>query len=352
MSCGKKEDVNGTIKGAQNLDVVFSQVYFNEPPIPLGKVTADKDGSFALKLSEPLKEGIYQLQIGVKRIAFPLDGAEKSINIKADLATFDKLTCTIEGSKGATSFVDFMKKVIDNQKVDKPEIEKFLAEANPMVATMTLMQFGNQYKPEDYIAKAKEIQARLQTQFPNSKYTMQFATHIAGIEKQQLAQTNPTTVKIGDEAPEIELKDVNGKTRKLSDLKGKVVLLDFWASWCRPCRMENPNVVEAYKKYHDKGFDIYSVSLDGIGAQSRARMETPQALEKELNDKKQLWIAAIKQDGLIWENHVSDLMQWDCEPAQKYGVSSIPSQFLIGKDGKIISINSRGNLEKELKKLL
>ncbi len=119
---------------------------------------------------------------------------------------------------------------------------------------------------------------------------------------------------------------------KLSDLRGKVVLIDFWASWCRPCRNENPNVVKLYQKYQAKGFDIYSVSLD--------------------RDKTS-WINAIKSDNLTWENHVSDLKYWSSAGAKQYNVSSIPSTFLLDREGRIIAKNLRGAaLEQKLQEIL
>jgi thiol-disulfide isomerase/thioredoxin len=145
-------------------------------------------------------------------------------------------------------------------------------------------------------------------------------------------ETSPATAtSVGATAPDLAFENPEGKIMKLSDLRGKVVLLDFWASWCRPCRMENPNVVKMYNKYHEKGFDIYSVSLD--------------------RDKAS-WIKAIEADGLVWSNHVSDLGYWQSQAAKIYGISSIPTTFLIGKDGRIIAKNLRGAaLENALKEM-
>ncbi len=138
-------------------------------------------------------------------------------------------------------------------------------------------------------------------------------------------------IGLGRTAPEFSMADTTGKSVALSSLRGKYVLVDFWASWCGPCRKENPNVVAAYQKYHDKGFEILGVSLD---------------------DKKNLWEKAINADKLTWQ-HVSDLKGWRNQAAGLYMVKSVPSSFLLDKDGKIIAKNLRGEeLHKKLAELL
>jgi peroxiredoxin len=143
---------------------------------------------------------------------------------------------------------------------------------------------------------------------------------------------NPGPPSVGEMAPDIELANREGVMEKLSDLRGKVILIDFWASWCGPCRHENPTVVKAWNRFSPKGFTVFSVSLD-------------QAKDK--------WLAAITKDGLVWNNHVSDLRGWQSAGAKAYRVNSIPATFLIDKDGKIIAKNLRGPaLEQKLEELL
>jgi thiol-disulfide isomerase/thioredoxin len=145
------------------------------------------------------------------------------------------------------------------------------------------------------------------------------------------------TFEVGQKFPDIVMKSPDGKMISLSSLKGKVVLIDFWASWCAPCRKENPLIVEAYHKYKDdtfkngKGFTVYSVSLDM---------------------KQTSWVEAIEKDKLDWPYHVSDLKGWRSDAVKQYNLTAVPRSYLIDGDGVIIGTNLRGpELEATLKKL-
>lgn len=157
--------------------------------------------------------------------------------------------------------------------------------------------------------------------FPNSKYAREHHQRVEVLRR----------TAIGETAPDIVLNDPFGKSIALSSLRGKYVLVDFWASWCKPCRMENPNVVRMYNQFKAKGFEIFSVSLD---------------------DNKDSWIKAINDDKLLW-NHVSDLKKWNASVVGSYNIESIPYTVLLDKEGKIVAKNLRGEeLEKKLAELM
>lgn len=192
------------------------------------------------------------------------------------------------------------------------------------------------YDPISDIEQLKAIGKATNKYLPNSMFSEQVNAVLSQAE-QQIAYTEQMNsaqgaVGIGKPAPDLNFATPEGKMLSLSSLKGKVILLDFWASWCKPCRMENPNVVKLYNEYKDKGFTVYSVSLDNNKAQ---------------------WINAIQADGLIWPNHVSDLGGWNSVPAAIYSVNSIPQTYLIDADGTIIAKDLRGqDLANKLKEIL
>lgn len=162
--------------------------------------------------------------------------------------------------------------------------------------------------------------------FGESPTVKNLQAHVANIKKEKAATA---FLEPGNKVKDIVMNNTEGKEIKLSDLEGKVVLIDFWASWCRPCRAENPNVIKLYNQYKEEGFDVFSVSLD-------ANLTA--------------WKKAIADDGLIWPSHVSDLKKWNNAAAKTYGVKSIPYTVLIDREGKVIGTNLRGvALENQLK---
>jgi len=206
-------------------------------------------------------------------------------------------------------------------KMEKICLEGAKNAKSPFVALFYVTNTPIDQYPKENLA----VIERMEKELPNSSYTKDIRT-IYNQYKQQseaaaMQQQAAEDIGIGKPAPEIDLKTADGKNIKLSSLKGKVVLLDFWASWCGPCRMEMPNVVAAYNKYKDKGFTVYSVSLD-----------------KDAN----AWKNSIKALGMTWENQVSDLKFWQCEAAMRYGVNGIPAAFLLDKNGVIVATNLRG----------
>lgn len=180
---------------------------------------------------------------------------------------------------------------------------------------------AEQLDPEKDLELFNLLDAELGKKFGESVYFQEFHKVIVKF----------TSLSIGSVAPDILLPDAKGNQVKLSGLRGKVVLVDFWASWCRPCRLENPNVVNAYNKYHDKGFEVFGVSLD----QDR--------------DK---WLEAIETDGLVW-TQVSDLLFWNSAVVKLYDIKGIPFAVLLDREGKIIAKNLRGQeLDNKLAEIL
>lgn len=209
--------------------------------------------------------------------------------------------------------LQFEKMQNDNEK----EVWAFIKNEPTTAATYFAATYIVQ-KPQ--MSMLDDALTKLEKDMPEAKLTKELASRVRSVRP----------LEIGGEAPDIALENPEGKIVKLSSLRGNVVLIDFWASWCRPCRMENPNVKRMYDKYHKKGFDIYGVSLDKDAAK---------------------WKGAIAQDGLTWY-HVSDLKGWSSSAAALYKVNSIPKTFLLDKKGRIIATDLRGPaLERKLEEL-
>jgi peroxiredoxin len=311
---------------------------------PVAKAKAEK-GSFVLKgsLTEPY---IYILTYGDKsqRLALFLDNSNMTVTgiveaiSKADVKgspthadfeafnnefspMFEKLTALVkdlnEGKPdpAGTKRAEYESMIRDiNARIDKFIAARPASYVSPFVAMV-----GTQLKPETAVTEKRyaALSPKVQTSYFGNMLSKNISDTKVG--------------SIGSEAVEFVQNDTSGAPVSLSSFRGKYVLIDFWASWCRPCRIENPTVVKAYNNYKEKNFTVLGVSLD------RAR---------------EPWIKAIADDKLTW-THVSDLKFWANEVAQKYKVESIPQNFLIDPQGKIIAKDLRGeDLLKKLKELL
>lgn len=210
----------------------------------------------------------------------------------------------------------YLKKFIDDNPGSLANIFALYQQMGPRTPVFNLRE------DLDYFEKVSE---QLTDKYPDSELVKSLNELVANAKNPPVdpmdTAKEDSVGAIGSLAPDIELENPDGKVVKLSSLQGKVVLLDFWAAWCRPCRVENPNLVENYKKYNKDGFEIYQVSLDHT---------------------RDAWLNAIKDDKLDWY-HVSDLKYWQSQAAQQYGIQAIPASFLLDKEGKIIAANLRGS---------
>jgi len=275
----------------------------------------EKDGSFKFNTTFD-KFNFYILVLDKQNFAvfFPEPGEQTEIII--DVKNIRKPQ--IKNSKQSELYYKYAEKIGKAKKdEEKTTIIKQMIDENP--SSPVCIFFVDNLNTDKYYSYYKKLSDNLKP-YAHNKMVAEFITKTENIQK----------LKIGNEAPEIALKNPDGKVVKLSSLRGNYVLIDFWASWCRPCRAENPNNVKLYKKYHDKGFEIYGVSLDR---------------------NKTSWIKAIKDDGLNW-TQVSDLKFWQSEGARIYNVRAIPHTVLLDKEGKILANGLRGsNLEKKLEEI-
>ena len=370
FSCKNKDSKSFTISGVLH-NAPAKVVYIEESDITTGQKTLKDssaiaaDGKFSVSINAT-KNAVYNLRLqndGSQFVSLINDAAK--INVEAD---FNKRTdfYNVSGSNASKSIQDYLAKItgmqrdrvtiffqidsikknngdsilvrdldIKQQQISSEEKtythQTVLQSINSSLSLFILSTYQgmardpnfrvNGFTDEEVVGLLNDIL----TKFPER-------TDIAGIRNSVEAGI-PKLKWVGKQAPEISLPDTEGKTVKLSSFRGKYVLVDFWASWCGPCRNENPNVVQAFNQFKNKNFTILGVSLDRPG-------------------QKENWIKAIKEDNLTW-THISDLKFWQSEVVPVYKLSLIPFNVLVDPDGKIVAENLRGNaLEQKLQELL
>ncbi|MBK6408182.1 MAG: AhpC/TSA family protein [Flavobacteriales bacterium] len=329
---------------------LYLDKFVSNQPVHVDSVLLDKEGKGVMKVpSMPLD--FYSINFdGKNMLVVLLDSAENLVfEAKTDSLQQPKL---VEGSVNTSLMHAYFKESMAFDKENQPLMERLKADRNDSAAMQRYMELNNAFtaRSKDFINTHMSspavlaalnrmniqqdlplfmaVRDSLRKTIPNSEYFAGFRDEVDRMEQQakagQLQEEQQAKldnlIPVGSEAPDFSQASPEGKQIALSDLRGKVVLIDFWASWCRPCRMENPNVKKVYDRFHNKGFEILGVSLD---------------------KDKSAWTGAIKQDGLPWK-HVSDLAFWNNAVAQQYGVSSIPYTVLVDRDGKVLAKNLRG----------
>lgn len=356
---GQKGTISGKIEGAGGKSI-YLESFINNRRVYTDSTVAGSDGSFTLVPAHPLEMNYYRIIINDDNFITLITDSSECLALTGTLDNFDN-SLKVDGSYNTETLRELEEKGQPFNKKDKeirgkisnpaisPEekgmlnqeliasrkarsevIKEWLETHSSAPAALLAIQ---QLDPRTDMPIFNKVFAELEASFGHTiiyKGMRQQVQMMMNKDKQGGGETPAmSNITPGKPALEIAMADPTGKMRKLSDLKGKTVLVDFWASWCGPCRRENPNVVAAYKKYNKDGFEVFSVSLDKA---------------------KDPWLQAISADGLIWPNHVSDLKWWDNEAAKTYSVKSIPFTVLVDKDGNIIGHNLRGAmLEEKLK---
>ena len=325
FSYAQKSTLSCTFRGLENgTRIVVSEVQ-NNRFVAVDTLTPDKKGRISLSRYSytPQLLGLSLLPSSgnslIHVLMLPKENISLEVNYMPALNTFN--ITSAKGSDNMTLYKEYtntLTELIQNQQVEELLDSRMeaLLDARPDVLMSAFLVTYFETSFEEHVALYKKIRDALITQWPNDDFVKHLDSRLA------------SAILPGMDAPDIELADPDGNLRRLSDLRGKVVLIDFWASWCRPCRMENPNVVRLYDQFHKRGFEVFSVSLD---------------------NNRDAWLKAIADDHLVWPNHVSDLRGWSSAGGRLYGISSIPATVLVGPDGKILARNLRGrDLEDKL----
>jgi peroxiredoxin len=337
-------NLEGSIKGMPQRSVVLEELGFNETKV-IDSTQSDKEGKFKLK-GIYLEPALYRLRMGEQIILVVIDGQDIKIKSSWD----NVIGYTAEGSPASNSLAAFMKQYISSSKemlaLEMTADSLNTASAPDSVIALVQADLNNKSRDfKNYIKKVSDTSKSLPvalfaaSKLLNDNSETEFITTFAAnlpkrfsdnqllsdfkdkVKEKMATQEKSNGPKLGTIAPDFTLTSLEGKPIALSSLRGKYVLVDFWASWCPPCRAENPNVVAAYEKFKNKNFTILGVSLD---------------------KDKDKWQEAVTKDKLNW-NHVSDLQGWESSVAALYGVQSIPANFLIDPSGKIIAADLRGN---------
>ncbi len=328
--------IEGSINYPSDGYVVLEQIGENNIDV-VDTLMVSSDSTFRYSL-DSAKPGFYRLNLYDKQyVNLILD--QEDVNIVADGNRPDGFM-EVKGSTDTDYFykvsdimrdfqqdvnglnADFMKARADEdedamksvearyQALETDNTKKLKSAISDMGNSIAAFYAVNFLDAEKEFAYLSDLAERFKENLPDSRYTQQFVVQVEDLRK----------LSIGMPAPDIALPTPQGDTVKLSSLQGKYVMIDFWAAWCKPCRMENPNVVRLYDQYKDKGFEIYGVSLDRT---------------------KDAWVEAIKEDQLSWI-HVSDLKYFDSQAAALYNINAIPATLLIDREGNIMAKNLRG----------